>query len=757
LSSRGKAGDCGKVVAFFQMALRDECSFPIAIRVIALFAGAMGSSFTGRLGWICTFAFLFAALIVPLKGELLLQPNDRVAICGDGAYTNLFEEALLMSRPVDGLDLSWFGWSPGAGSPGAFLKRLDTDLLPYKPSVVLLYFTTADPATREADMTALVEALKKAGVREIVIGSPACVDSQHFKNDPAQAAAYNQATAAIVEIDKKVAAKEGVAYADVFRATLETMTRAKAAYGKDFPYGSPDPFGPSEGERLVTSCAFLKALGCTDPIGTFTLDFATKTATVSPGQQVVSYDGYTLNAMSTRQAVHFPGYPSGRSDPDPILKFAPYNDVTNKMILVVRNLPTAKTKVDWADESHDYLSADLARGVNLTGTMLNRQFAGQSENAGSFVYKMMQGEQAAGAALVAGKPDPDAEKKRLAALQAARDGLAPMKFTLNLVPLATPMTRPKAPINIIVDTDMSSDVDDAGAVALLNSFMVQGECKIIGAAIDVQNQPLSSGAVVQAIDAWYGHPDIPIGVYHGEAKTGVQMTSILTPAPPEGYHGPARVDGSTYTLPLHQKFNPAFPTDDKLPEGVDVYRKALAGAKDDSVVIVTIGVIPILQDLIQSQPDSVSPLSGLDLIRKKVNALVVMGNTTYADAYIYGKWPTKILWTLGLGTTVYTGKSLAAAPEDNPIRFAYEHFGTPEHNAMKDGRGSWDLTAAWASVRGGGEMWDEVPGNWRPDPPPGYGTWIGDVKSHNSQLISNMNGDQVNQIIDTELARPPKP
>jgi hypothetical protein len=698
---------------------------------------------------------LLALLVIPVQAELLLQPNDRIALCGNGAYVNLFESCLLMSKPVDGLDVMTFDWSPGASSPAAFLGRLNTDLLPFKPTVVLLSFNTGDLATRAKDQTALVEALKKAGVRTIVVGSPKCVDSTLYHNDPAKAADYNKQLSALADIDKSVAAAEGVTYADVFGATMDTMTRAKAALGNTYDYCGGDELSTSEGAALTMACAFLKALGCDQPIGQFTLDFATKTAEVSPGHQLISYDGYTLKVESTRQPFHSPGYPSGRPDPDPYLKFIPFNNVTNRFLLTIKNIPTPAAKIAWADETHDFTAAELAHGINLTGTMLNRQFGGQSENVGG-VYNLVNLDRTLGAAQAAGKPDPQADAKHASALADAKKRTSPLTQTISLALLAAPDKLLAKP-NIIIDTDMSSDVDDAGAVALINSFAVQGQAKLIACAIDVNNSDLSSGAVVQAINAWYGHPDVPIGVYHGEAGPNTKMTSILAPAPTLAYHGPARTDGSLYTLATHKRFNPDFPYDDKLPAGIDVYRKALAAAPDDSVIIVSIGVMPNIQDLIQSQPDSVSNLDGLALVKKKVHELVVMGNTTYGDTYIYSKWPTKIVWTLGLGTTVYTGRSLQAAPEDNPVRFAYEHYGTPAQNAMKDGRGSWDLTAAWFAVRGSGDLWDEVPGHWRPDPPPGYGTWIEDIHSRDHQIIAKMNGDQVNQIIDTELARPPKP
>jgi len=48
-----------------------------------------------------------------------------------------------------------------------------------------------------------------------------------------------------------------------------------------------------------------------------------------------------------------------------------------------------------------------------------------------------------------------------------------------------------------------------------------------------------------------------------------------------------------------------------------------------------------------------------------------MANTTNKDTYALSQWPTKIVWTTYIGSTLYTGKALAATPENNPVRVVY--------------------------------------------------------------------------------------
>ena len=85
---------------------------------------------------------------------------------------------------------------------------------------------------------------------------------------------------------------------------------------------------------------------------------------------------------------------------------------------------------------------------------------------------------------------------------------------------------------------------------------------------------------------------------------------------------------------------PTFPTNDKLPPAVDVYRQALAKADDRSVTLVAIGPLRKYWALYDSKPDAVSPLAGPDLIKQKVRKFVIMANTLKGDGPYLAKWPT---------------------------------------------------------------------------------------------------------------------
>jgi lysophospholipase L1-like esterase len=706
-------------------------------------------------------AFLLA-LTCTASADPLIHPDDRLAICNDGtsdpSYSAYIEAYLLICSPARKINVEEFGWS--ASTAAGFLARIDTDLLPFKPTIVMTNFGMGEVAGKPFDdssaaayrkaQTDLVDALKKSGVRTIIVGSPQCVDSFHYHNDPAQADALNKTLGELAAIDKDVAAQEGVIYADVFGATMAAMTKAKSLYGDKYVFDSGLPGSPCS---LVRAYAFLKALGCTGDIGSITVnDLASGSIQASP-EQWFSFEHNTITMEGRLYPFWWCRWGNFTAEDPNILKCFPFDDELNRYILTVKNLACAHAKVTWGNENHDFTSAQLAAGINLPKEFVHTPFSDLFEITTHSAYDQQRHERNSGKAFMDHPKDLSSIAPWDTLVQDTfSDFIYVMKraqrHVITIQPLAEPDTQPPWPIPVILDTDLDSDVDDVGALALLNDFMDQGECKLLACVHDTINRDQSTCATIQAINTWYGHPSIPIGQSYGE-KAPATMISKLTPAPPDGYHT-VNVCGSSYAKAIRQKFAPDFPDDNKMPVGVDVYRKALASAPDGSVVICSIGTMENIQDLIQSQPDSVSDLSGLDLVRKKVRELVVMANTQPADHYLLSKWPTKIMWTTYVGSNIGTGPSLIPTPDDNPVRAAYDLFGV-----LHNGRQSWDLTAAWLAVRGPGDVFDVVAG--RPQ-------YINDITKSPAgpypdecEVTVKMPYDQVSKVIGVELSRAPKP
>ncbi len=62
-----------------------------------------------------------------------------------------------------------------------------------------------------------------------------------------------------------------------------------------------------------------------------------------------------------------------------------------------------------------------------------------------------------------------------------------------------------------------------------------------------------------------------------------------------------------------------------LPDGWELYRKLLSQQKDHSVTICSVGFLSCLAQLLQSEGDAYSPLSGVELVRRKVRAVYIQG------------------------------------------------------------------------------------------------------------------------------------
>ncbi|HEX4142192.1 MAG TPA: GDSL-type esterase/lipase family protein [Pirellulales bacterium] len=658
-------------------------------------------------------------------------------------YAVYIEDYLLVTQPIEGIEVSQFGWHGQTASE--FAANLEADVLPFKPTIVMTCFGMVDGGHKALDdeaaqkyrqaQTESVRALKKAGVRTVIVGSPRCVDPLTFRHDRVTADEYNQTLAALADIDREVAAAEGALYADVFGCTLSAMQKAKAQFGQDYVYDPEHGIAAGSKASLVIAYAFLKTLGLAGDVGSVTADFAASRAAGSPDHQVISFADYQMTIESRRYPFWFPGYPAGDDLAAPILKCVPFDDELNRFTLVVKNLPTAQAKIRWHNESADFSAAELAKGVNLAAHFRDTPFAGHMQDVDNAVRDQQQQERISGSLWLknkekdlAGLAQRDTFRKR------ASTRFVPVTHTLRIQPLASPQAQPPGPIPVIVDTDMLSDCDDAGAVALLNTFMNQGHATLLACVANGRDVDLSSGATIQAINAWYGHPAIPIGTYHGPTAPG----------------------RSTYTLKTHQHFVPDFPNDDRLPAGVDVYRQALARAADGTVVIASLGYLQNLDDLLKSPPDGVSNLSGLELVRKKVRQIVIMNNQQKEDEFVLAHWPTPILWTMEVGSHIYTGKSLATTPQENPVRFIYAHHGDEQHNSLRDGRQSWDLTASWLAVYGPGELWDVASGgSWKVNTQAGGGEWINGPATNQGFVMVRMPVPEVTRLIEAELSRPP--
>src|SRR3954447_24788091 len=84
-----------------------------------------------------------------------------------------------------------------------------------------------------------------------------------------------------------------------------------------------------------------------------------------------------------------------------------------------------------------------------------------------------------------------------------------------LFALAAPAARAATPVPLIVDTDMFSDADDAGALATAFGLQLRGEAQVIAVAVNTRTSrgkvATNSWKCVAAITSFYNSGSVPIG------------------------------------------------------------------------------------------------------------------------------------------------------------------------------------------------------------------------------------------------------
>ena len=251
-----------------------------------------------------------------------------------------------------------------------------------------------------------------------------------------------------------------------------------------------------------------------------------------------------------------------------------------------------------------------------------------------------------------------------------------------------------AQTKIIFDTDMDTDCDDAGALAILHALADNGEVEILATIVST-HYPYSAPCV-EAINRYYGRPDILIGA-------------------PKSTWTDTGSRGSVYAHQISTEYETTLNTNDDAPDAVTVYRQILAAQESNSVVILSVGYLTNLRDLLESVPDSISPLSGVELVRQKVSFWVCTGGAYPSDynPAIRGNYPPDPLsaviavrdwpgpiWFSGEGNDIGTGSLLNRTPSTNPVRRIYELY-----VGSGNTRPSWDPIATLFAARSNDVFW----------------------------------------------------
>ena len=270
-------------------------------------------------------------------------------------------------------------------------------------------------------------------------------------------------------------------------------------------------------------------------------------------------------------------------------------------------------------------------------------------------------------------------------------------FAICLIVLGWPaISSAQAAVNIIFDTDMGNDVDDALALAMLHAFQTRHEVNLLAVTVTKDNK--WAAPYVDLVNTFYGRPEIPIGTVRN-GKTPESNPMIQVPSERR------RPDGA-YVYP-HRILDGA-----AAPEAVSLLRRTLAGQPDGSVVIVQVGFSTNLARLLDTKPDAISPQDGSELVRRKVRLLSVMAGN-FSDgkpefnlaqdvpsaAKLFQEWPTPIVVSgFEIGAAMLFPASRIehdfAYVQNHPVADAYRSY-----MKMPYDRPTWDLTAVLYAVR----------------------------------------------------------
>ncbi len=256
------------------------------------------------------------------------------------------------------------------------------------------------------------------------------------------------------------------------------------------------------------------------------------------------------------------------------------------------------------------------------------------------------------------------------------------------------------PVNLIFDTDIGNDVDDAMVLSMIHALVGRGECRLLAVTITKDNP--YAGPMVDLMNTFYGRPDVPIGVVRGGVTRddGKYVRRVATAE-----------DGGRLRYPRRLQ------TGADAAEATAVLRKVLAGQPDGSVVIAQVGFSTNLARLLDSKADDVSPLDGKSLVRAKVRLLSAMAGSFSADLRqkgfkeynvvtdlppakkVFAEWPTPIVAS-GFEIGIAIEHPAKSMQEDyryvahHPLREAYDYY-----RGLANDQPTWDLTSVLYAVR----------------------------------------------------------
>lgn len=299
-----------------------------------------------------------------------------------------------------------------------------------------------------------------------------------------------------------------------------------------------------------------------------------------------------------------------------------------------------------------------------------------------------------------------------------------------------------SPVPVIYDTDMSTDVDDVGALAMLHGMADQGDVDLL--AVMVSSEDEFGASAADAVNTFYGRPEVPVGTLQEFQDTTAIPGWMI----------------SRYTRQITEEFPNDLRNGRNAPDATRLYREVLAAQPDRSVTIIVVGYATNIRRLLESGPDDISPLSGPELLASKVRMYAAGGNGSgglpdgqagfnyrmdlESAQYEAEHFPKSVPMVYAGGARwrdepVLSGQRLRTETQQGHIvRRAYELWFSRRDDPDDWRRESWDQLRVLYGTRGLGRTFESSgPGNlsvmpdveldgrirWEPDPQ-GHAYWL---------------------------------
>ena len=154
--------------------------------------------------------------------------------------------------------------------------------------------------------------------------------------------------------------------------------------------------------------------------------------------------------------------------------------------------------------------------------------------------------------------------------------------------------------NIIFDTDIGCDCDDAVALAMINYYKNIGKANVL--ATTQTTSIKNGGNVISVINNFYGNSEIPVGCISSESFLSEDSYDHYATRVVEKF-GCKKID---------------------FIDSIKLLRKQLSSAEDDSVTVIIVGPAKNISLLLDSGPDELSEYSGEEL-KQYANDLATLG------------------------------------------------------------------------------------------------------------------------------------